>query len=364
VFLVDAPTMPTRRVSRGGLTGQLSINDELLNQLLQGGKAASKSFSVRQFAEMFEEHTGSGGPAVGTAAAQKVPSASEALGTAGASEPGRSRSRRGSANPTTSSGSGKTSEEIWKNIQLTGAESLQGPPSILSTPQGSGALGSGGGGLGLGGMGTLTGRLSIPTGSMLFPQKSIDRLVEQHGAGAGGKTVNRPASEWMDMMMATLPSGVPKGMQPTPSARFALETAAAEIASGVDTNGARAKTKRGPSNLGGGATGKSAVVTGTASGKKRGRQVEDKPVFTPLPPKKKGRKKKGEVDTETEEEKAQRAEERQRKNRESAARSHKRKAELAGDLENRVSQAERRALVAEKEVAKLKAEIAVLKKRK
>ena len=223
--------MPTRRVSRGGLTGQLSINDELLNQLLQGGKAASKSFSVRQFAEMFEEHTGSGGPAVGTAAAQKVPSASEALGTAGASEPGRSRSRRGSANPTTSSGSGKTSEEIWKNIQLTGAESLQGPPSILSTPQGSGALGSGGGGLGLGGMGTLTGRLSIPTGSMLFPQKSIDRLVEQHGAGAGGKTVNRPASEWMDMMMATLPSGVPKGMQPTPSARFALETAAAEASS-------------------------------------------------------------------------------------------------------------------------------------
>ena len=82
-----------------------------------------------------------------------------------------------------------------------------------------------------------------------------------------------------------------------------------------------------------------------------------------LPPKKKGRKKKGEIDTETEEEKQMRAEERQRKNRESAARSHRRKAELAGALEKRATDAEAKAERLEKEVAKLKAEIARLKRK-
>lgn len=323
------------------------MNDELLSQLLAGGSAApTKSFSVQQFAEMFKEHTAAGGGSGGAAMAAQA-----------AGSPGRrGSSRRGSANPTTSSGSGKTSEEIWKNIQLSGAESLQGPPSILSTPQGSGALGAG-----LGTLGTLTGRLSIPTGSMLFPQKSIDALVN-----ANEDKKPRPASEWMDMMLATLPS-VPKGLQPTASARLALETAAAEIA-GVDTPGRRGKAStRGPSNLSKGVKSASSfgkkTTTTTLAGKKRGRgEVKDeKPVFT-LPPKKKGRKKKGEVDTETEEEKAMRAEERQRKNRESAARSHRRKAELAGELEGRAVRAEQRAEKLEKEVAKLKAEIAQLKK--
>ena len=353
--------MPTRGASRGGLSGQLSMNDDLVNQLMLGsGAGPTKSFSVEQFAEMFKPPT-SGAAAGGATTA-----------SAAASSP-RSRARRGSANATTSSGSGKTSEEIWKNIQLSGADSLQGPPSILPTPQGSGALGT---------LGTLTGKLPIPTGSMLFPQKSIERLVDENAGGAA-----RPATEWYDMMLASLPS-VPKGLQPTNSARIALESAAERLVSEMDASpgrGARgaARVARGASLLGRTASGrkdapaagaagaaaagtKDAKVTGAAGSKKRGRaaleaDTERKP-FT-LPPKKKGRKKKGEIDTETEEEKQMRAEERQRKNRESAARSHRRKAELAGALEKRAVDAEAKAERLEKEVAKLKAEIAKLKRK-
>ena len=353
--------MPTRGASRGGLSGQLSMNDDLVNQLMLGsGAGPTKSFSVEQFAEMFKP------PASGAAAGGAT------TASAAASSP-RSRARRGSANATTSSGSGKTSEEIWKNIQLSGADSLQGPPSILPTPQGSGALGT---------LGTLTGKLPIPTGSMLFPQKSIERLVDENAGGAA-----RPATEWYDMMLASLPS-VPKGLQPTNSARIALESAAERLVSEMDASpgrGARgaARVARGASLLGRTASGrkdappagaagaaaagtKDAKVTGAAGSKKRGRaaleaDTERKP-FT-LPPKKKGRKKKGEIDTETEEEKQMRAEERQRKNRESAARSHRRKAELAGALEKRAVDAEAKAERLEKEVAKLKAEIAKLKRK-
>ena len=89
--------MPTRGASRGGLSGQLSMNDELVNQLMGSAAGPTKSFSVEQFAEMFKPPTAGGA----------------AMISAVASSP-RNRARRGSANPTTSSGSGKTSEEIWK----------------------------------------------------------------------------------------------------------------------------------------------------------------------------------------------------------------------------------------------------------
>jgi hypothetical protein len=330
------------------------MNDDLVHQLMLGSSAGpTKSFSVEQFAEMFKP------PASGAAAGGAT------TASAAASSP-RSRARRGSANATTSSGSGKTSEEIWKNIQLSGADSLQGPPSILPTPQGSGALGT---------LGTLTGKLPIPTGSMLFPQKSIERLVDENAGSAV-----RPATEWYDMMLASLPS-VPKGLQPTNSARIALESAAERLVSEMDASpgrGARgaARVARGASLLGRNASRKDAIAAGAAGAKdakqgaagskKRGRAAleadpERKP-FT-LPPKKKGRKKKGEIDLETEEEKQMRAEERQRKNRESAARSHRRKAELAGALEKRAVDAEAKAERLEKEVAKLKAEIAKLKRK-
>ena len=348
--------MSTRGASKGGLSGQLSMNDDLVNQLMGSAVGPTKSFSVEQFAEMFKPPTAGGA----------------AMISAVASSP-RNRARRGSANPTTSSGSGKTSEEIWKNIQLSGEDSLQGPPSILPTPQGSGALGT---------FDTLVGKLPIPTGSMLFPQKSIERLVDEHAGGAA-----RPATEWTDMLLASLPSA-PKGLQPTNSARLALENAAEGLASELDASSGgsargRPRVSRGASLLGtsasvredgpaaaaaaAGAKRSAAGAARAAGPKKRSRaavdaaDVERKP-FT-LPPKKKGRKKKGEVDTETEEEKAMRAEERQRKNRESAARSHRRKAEQKDALEKRATAAEAKAERLEKEVAKLKAEIARLKRK-
>ena len=343
--------MPTRGASRGGLSGQLSMNDDLVNQLMGSAAGPTKSFSVEQFAEMFKP------PAAGGAAG------GAATTSADASSP-RGRARRGSANPTTSSGSGKTSEEIWKNIQLSGADSLQGPPSILPTPQGSGAFGT-------------LGKLSLPTGSMLFPQKSIERLVGEHAGGAA-----RPATEWMDLMLASIAPSAPPGpgLQPTRSARLALEKAAERLVTEMDASptgmGARsaARGARGASLLGRTASvrkdapaGSKRGAAGAAGAKKRGRAASEaadaeRVPFT-LPPKKKGRKKKGEVDTETEEEKAMRAEERQRKNRESAARSHRRKAELAGALEKRATDAEAKAERLEKEVAKLKAEIARLKRK-
>jgi hypothetical protein len=331
------------------------MNDDLVNQLMGSAAGPTKSFSVEQFAEMFKP------PAAGGAAG------GAATTSADASSP-RGRARRGSANPTTSSGSGKTSEEIWKNIQLSGADSLQGPPSILPTPQGSGAFGT---------IGTLTGKLSLPTGSMLFPQKSIERLVGEHAGGAA-----RPATEWMDLMLASIAPSAPPGpgLQPTRSARLALEKAAERLVTEMDASptgmGARsaARGARGASLLGRTASvrkdapaGSKRGAAGAAGAKKRGRAASEaadaeRVPFT-LPPKKKGRKKKGEVDTETEEEKAMRAEERQRKNRESAARSHRRKAELAGALEKRATDAEAKAERLEKEVAKLKAEIARLKRK-
>ena len=348
--------MPTRGASRGGLSGQLSMNDDLVNQLMGSAAGPTKSFSVEQFAEMFKP------PAAGGAAG------GAATTSADASSP-RGRARRGSANPTTSSGSGKTSEEIWKNIQLSGADSLQGPPSILPTPQGSGAFGT---------VGTLTGKLSLPTGSMLFPQKSIERLVGEHAGGAA-----RPATEWMDLMLASIAPSAPPGpgLQPTRSARLALEKAAERLVTEMDASpmgmGARsaARGARGASLLGrtapvrkdapAAAAGSKRGAAGTAGAKKRGRAAleaadAERVPFT-LPPKKKGRKKKGEVDTETEEEKKLRAEERQRKNRESAARSHRRKAQYTEDLERRAEAGERRIAALERENAKLKSELAKLR---
>ena len=237
--------MPTRGASRGGLSGQLSMNDELVNQLMGSAAGPTKSFSVEQFAEMFKP-LAAGGAAGGAATT-----------SANASSP-RGRARRGSANPTTSSGSGKTSEEIWKNIQLSGADSLQGPPSILPTPQGSGAFGT-------------LGKLSLPTGSMLFPQKSIEKLVGEHAGGAA-----RPATEWMDLMLAIAPPG--PGLQPTSSARLALEKAAERLVTEMDASptalGARsaARGARGASLLGRTASVRkdAPAAAAAAAGSKRG----------------------------------------------------------------------------------------------
>ena len=343
--------MPTRGASRGGLSGQLSMNDELVNQLMGSAAGPTKSFSVEQFAEMFKPLAAGAQRGRGDHLGECVVAARARA--AGQREPHHLQRQR------------QDVRGDLENIQLSGADSLQGPPSILPTPQGSGAFGT-------------LGKLSLPTGSMLFPQKSIEKLVGEHAGGAA-----RPATEWMDLMLVIAPPG--PGLQPTSSARLALEKAAERLVTEMDASptalgarsaGARARGARlcweGP---------RLAEKTppppppppppdaGAAGAKKRGRAATEaadaEPPRVPftLPPKKKGRKKKGEVDTETEEEKAMRAEERQRKNRESAARSHRRKAEQKDALEKRANDAEAKAERLEKEVAKLKAEIARLKRK-
>ena len=148
---------------------------------------------------------------------------------------------------------------------------------------------------------------------MLFPQKSIEKLVGEHAGGAA-----RPATEWMDLMLAIAPPG--PGLQPTSSARLALEKAAERLVTEMDASptalGARsaARGARGASLLGRTASVRKDAPAAAAAGskrgaagaKKRGRAASEaadaeRVPFT-LPPKKKGRKK-GEVDTETEEEK-------------------------------------------------------------
>ena len=79
-----------------------------------------------------------------------------------------------------------------------------------------------------------------------------------------------------------------------------------------------------------------------------------------LPPKKKGRKKKGEVDTETEEEKALRGGEAAEKSRERRAFASQ-KARMVAELEQRAETAEARVVSLETEVAKLKREVAAWK---
>ena len=282
--------MPTRGASRGGLSGQLSMNDELVNQLMGSAAGPTKSFSVEQFAEMLKP-LAAGGAAGGAATT-----------SANASSP-RGRARRGSANPTTSSGSGKTSEEIWKNIQLSGADSLQGPPSILPTPQGSGAFGT-------------LGKLSLPTGSMLFPKKSIEKLVGEHAGGAA-----RPATEWIDLMPRSRAAGTRPAAHEQRAPGAGEGGRAARDRNGREPYGvgrASARGARGASLLGRTRVCRKRRPSAAAAGSKRGRGREEGAAAAPprrrrmpsvpftLPPKKKGRKKKGEVDTETEEEKAMR----------------------------------------------------------
>ena len=283
--------MPTRGASRGGLSGQLSMNDELVNQLMGSAAGPTKSFSVEQFAEMFKPLA--------------------AGGAGGARRPPRRmvvaarRARRGSANPTTSSGSGKTSEEIWK---ISSSRARTACRARLRSCRRRRARARSG----------RSASSPLPTGSMLFPQKSIEKLVGEH---AGER--RRPATEWMDLMLAIAPPG--PGLQPTSSARLALEKAAERLVTEMDASptalGARsaARGARGASLLGRTAPVRKDApppppppVQSGAAGQERGRAASEaadaeRVPFT-LPPKKKGRKKKGEVDTETEEEKAMRAE--------------------------------------------------------
>ena len=140
---------------------------------------------------------------------------------------------------------------------------------------------------------------------------------------------------------------------------MALENAALEVMA-APPRGTRSKDKGPASPRKAG----SAAAPAAKETKKRGRVAieSDRPIVN-LPPKKKGRRRKGEVDTETEEEKRLRAEERQRKNRESAARSHRRKAQHAEELERRSRDQEKKISDLEKENAKLRRQLSEAKEK-
>ena len=147
----------------------------------------------------------------------------------------------------------------------------------------------------------------------LITQNSIEKLVSAHGA----RESKMPAKEWLELLLPNTAANAAGGANavggilPTLSAMRALEASAAAMETDAVPPPAGRGGKKAPRT----STKPPTKPATTGRGRKRAATDEDdasKPVIN-LPPKKKGRKKKGEVDTETEEEKALRAEERQRK---------------------------------------------------
>jgi hypothetical protein len=359
-----------------GLSGQFSINDLIMREMLGSGSGKAigeQSYSVHEFANLMKdqllhqhEQRYQAQAAAATAPLAAPPAPEKPQG-------GRARRKTSDGSAANSTGSGKTMDQIWRDINAPGAEVTGGGApaggplalgsvgtvgrnaSFLPTPNGSGALF---GSLGMGSLGG--GAPSLP----LITQGSIDKLVSAHSA----RESKMPAKEWLELLLPNTAAGAAGGANaagaagaggilPTLSAMRALEASAAAM----ETNAIPP-----PPGRGGRRAAKDAAAATTkpaTTGRKRARgETDDAPrAVVHLPPKKKGRKKKGEVDTETEEEKALRAEERQRKNRESAARSHRKKAQMATELEQRAKKAEARVESLEKEVAKLKREMVALK---
>ena len=360
-----APAVPA-----AGPSGQFSINDLIMREMLGSGSGKAigeQSYSVLEFANLMKDqllHQHEQLYQAQAAAAAATPAASPAPERPKATRARRKVSDGSAAN---SAGSGKTMDQIWKDINAPGAEvtgQVTSPvalgsfgtvgrhASFLPTPNGSGALF---GSLGMGSLGG--GAPSLP----LITQNSIEKLVSAHGA----RESKMPAKEWLELLLPNTAANAAGGANavggilPTLSAMRALEASAAAM----ETDAVPPPAGRGGKKAPRLSTKPPTKPATTGRGRKRATTDEDdasKPVIN-LPPKKKGRKKKGEVDTETEEEKALRAEERQRKNRESAARSHRKKAQMVAELEQRAETAEARVVSLEKEVAKLKREVAALK---
>ena len=367
----------------GNLSAQFSINDLLLKEMLgQSGDALAggPSYTVNEFATLMKDQILSQyEQRLSRQLSLRGPNAANAAADAATAASPRSsaRARRGAVAENTSSGSGKTMDQIWKDINGPSASGPAGPARTVSGASvgkggtaaggnlGSADFGAGGAMASLGipsaaslGMGMVGGTSSLP----LISQASLDALVKDNQPtrrSSSKKDDVRPAKEWLDLLLAR--SDAPK-VQPTLSATIALERAAMGAEPIPVSPPKRAAT--GKKAAQGGGSGSRANQPPLA-GRKRGRSAaaEEEPPrpVVNLPPKKKGRKKKGEVDTETEEEKKLRAEERQRKNRESAARSHRRKAQYTEDLERRAEAGERRIAALERENAKLKSELAKLR---
>ena len=359
-----APAVPA-----AGPSGQFSINDLIMREMLGSGSGKAigeQSYNVQEFANLMKDqllHQHEQLYQAQAAAAAATPAASPAPERPKATRARRKASDGSAAN---SAGSGKTMDQIWKDINAPGAEVTGGGgpialgsfgtvgrhASFLPTPNGSGALF---GSLGMGSLGG--GAPSLP----LITQNSIEKLVSAHGA----RESKMRAKEWLELLLPNTAANAAGGANavggilPTLSAMRALEASAAAM----ETDAVPPPACRGGKKAPRLSTQPPTKPATTGRGRKRAATDEDdasKPVIN-LPPKKKGRKKKGEVDTETEEEKALRAEERQRKNRESAARSHRKKAQMVAALEQRAKTAEARVESLEKEVAKLKREIVALK---
>jgi len=319
------------------------LSDLVLDSMMSG----ANKYSAEEFASMMQAKLISAVDA-GPAAHQTAPPAERGTGSAG-------RSRRGSA--AAPADPAPTMDQVWSNIS-----GGSGPSSGAAVEAPIGTLRS----RSLG-RGVSTG-LSLPqvfgSGAMpslpVLTQGSIERLVSLHGDGS-----RKNAGEWLELLMSNQGSGGGGGggggIQPTLSATMALETTAramfgsGRVAATKKTPAAPAASKTTAAALA--AAKKALAEKPAARGTKRGRgAAAELPVIT-LPPKKKGRKKKGEVDTETEEEKELRALERQRKNRESAARSHQRKAKQTEELTRELSAAKKKILALERTVSTLRKEL-------
>lgn len=280
------------------------------------------------------------------------------LGAGGRSSGRTARAAASNASGDTSN-SGKPMQEIWQGIN----EGFKREPSATQGQAAFGTLASG-----LSGINALLqdGGATLGSGAFfrtnsIISQVSLDKLISDHP----GKTTN--AKEWVELLGAYNPPPMPMlARSIAGSQKVALENAALEVMAAPPR---RTKSKEKATASTRKATPAAAAAKKAPAAKeptkKRGRaaiEEPDRPVIN-LPPKKKGRRRKGEVDTETEEEKVLRAEERQRKNRESAARSHRRKAQFAEELEKKASTQDKKIADLEKENAKLKRQLSEAKEK-
>ena len=351
--------MPTRRstaasTTPGSITGQLSMNDPLLQLLGDGGPSMD--------AVQFSQRVGDLGLMAPPAQAQGASGLSRqrSLGAGGRSSGRTARAAASNASGDTSN-SGKPMQEIWQGISA--GPGFKREPSATQGQAAFGTLASG-----LSGINALLqdGGATLGSGAFfrtnsIISQVSLDKLISDHP----GKTTN--AKEWVELLGAYNPPPMPMlARSIAGSQKVALENAALEVMAAPPR---RTKSKEKATASTRKATPAPAAAKKAPAAKeptkKRGRaaiEEPDRPVIN-LPPKKKGRRRKGEVDTETEEEKVLRAEERQRKNRESAARSHRRKAQFAEELEKKASAQDKKIADLEKENAKLKRQLSEAKEK-
>jgi hypothetical protein len=354
--------MPTRRsnaasTTPGSITGQLSMNDPLLQLLGDGGPSMD--------AVQFSQRVGDLGLMAPPAQAQGASGLSRqrSLGAGGRSSGRTARAAASNASGDTSN-SGKPMQEIWQDIMSAPAgPGFKRQPSATQGQAAFGTLASG-----LSGINALLqdGGATLGSGAFfrtnsIISQASLDKLISDHP----GKTTN--AKEWMEKLLGAAYNPPPMPMLARSiagSQKVALENAALEVMAAPPRRTKSKEKATAPTRKATPAAAKKAPAAKEPT-KKRGRaaiEETDRPVIN-LPPKKKGRRRKGEVDTETEEEKALRAEERQRKNRESAARSHRRKAQFAEELEKKASAQDKKIADLEKENAKLKKQLSEAKEK-